>query len=163
MSLFIQGDIKMALNSLRTTRWRSILTMLGVVIGGPTNTSTLIAADQQTVQNVKNVKYAVPLSLVPGSVQADGQTFSNASVVGTSENIPEVLNQTFQYGNSFGSAEGVNAAILGQNIANRLFPGEVPLGHSFTFHGQTFIIRGELNSFDSAPLSLDVDFNNSIF
>ncbi|HUD10248.1 MAG TPA: ABC transporter permease [Candidatus Saccharimonadales bacterium] len=210
MNPFIQGDIKMALNSLRSTRWRSLLTMLGVVIGvasvvtivsigegikqqvveqinqlgkdliivrpgvinsnnalsiigGTTNTGTLDQSDQQTIQAVPNVQYAVPLGVVPGVVQTGTQSFPDATVIGTNQNIPQVLNQTFQYGNSFDDSQSINTAVLGQNIANQLFPGEVPLGRTFTFHSQTFIVRGELNSFNSAPLSLDINFNNAIF
>jgi putative ABC transport system permease protein len=53
--------------------------------------------------------------------------------------------------------------VLGQNVANELFPGISPLGHSITFHGQSFVIVGVLNQFDIAPLSIDADFNNVIF
>jgi putative ABC transport system permease protein len=44
-----------------------------------------------------------------------------------------------------------------------MFGEDVPLGQSFSFHGQTFIVRGVMNEFAKAPLSLDVDFNNAIF
>jgi ABC-type antimicrobial peptide transport system permease subunit len=44
-----------------------------------------------------------------------------------------------------------------------MFDVDVPLGHSFTFHGETFIVKGIFNTFSTTPLSQQADFNNAIF
>jgi len=212
-----KGDLKVALSAMRSTRWRSLLTMSGVIIGicsvvtivsigegikhqitgqinqlgkdlimvrpgsistksttealntftifsGVNDYTPLTLADEQIVATTPKVAEATPLSLVPGSVRADGHTFNNTLVVGSSSSAADVLKQPLQYGDFFPAEEqGTNVAVLGPAVANELFPGEVPLGHSFSFHGQQFIVRGEFNTFDSAPFSLDADFNNVIF
>lgn len=220
MSYIAQTDIKIAFKSLRVTKWRSLLTMLGVIIGimsvvtivsigegikhqithqitqlgqdlimvrpgtyksqdldnsiqalslfSSQNTSgALNSKDLQLVSSSKDVELAVPLSIVPGPVTSSNITSSTPLVVGTSNSLPEILNQTLQYGafysNDASSETGNYPAVLGQAVANELFPGTVPLGHSFTFNNQTFVVVGELNNFDSPPLSLITNFNDAIF
>jgi putative ABC transport system permease protein len=217
MKLIAKGDIKMAFNSVRATRWRSLLTTLGVVVGiasvvtvvsigegikhqvagqinslgkdlitvrpGAVSTASGVNAlaalsspdtlgqaspltnqDVKTVQNAPGVQLAVPLSVVPGQVTLGTQNFSGLSVIGSTPDTPSALNQSLQYGDFFSADESSpDVAVLGQNAANVLFPGLVPLGRSFSFHGQSFIVRGEFNQFDAAPLSIDTDFNNVIF
>ena len=126
--------------------------------------STLSQHDLDVVKNTANVKLAVPMSVVPGVVTAEGQQYNGGVVIGTSENAPSVLNKSVQYGEFF-SADDVqkNVAVIGPNVAEQLFGSQVPLGHTFTFDGQTFIVRGIFNQFDSVPFSLDTDFNNTIF
>jgi putative ABC transport system permease protein len=211
-------NIKMATKSLQSTRWRSLLTMLGVVIGvasvvtivsigegikhqiitqlnhfgsdlitirpgniQTTNTlkslnsltvfsvlndaSTLSNSDLQTISGIPGVRLAVPLAIVPGAVQINGGQQNNLLVIGTTAELPGVLNQSIGYGAFFGAGGNANAygAVLGQSISNHLYPGEIPLGHSFSFHGQTFVIDGIFSQFDIAPLSIDANFNNVVF
>jgi ABC-type antimicrobial peptide transport system permease subunit len=56
-----------------------------------------------------------------------------------------------------------NNAMLGQGASVKLFGAQVSLGRTFNIDGQSFFARGELGSFYSAPLSIDLDFNNVIF
>lgn len=120
--------------------------------------------DLSVVQSSPNIKLAIPLSVIPGMVQLNNRTFSNAIVIGTTNGIPGALNQSLQYGEFFSNDDqNLNEAVLGQGIAEQLFPGEVPLGRTFEFLGQQFVVRGEFNQFDFVPLSLDADFNNVIF
>ncbi|HEV2402682.1 MAG TPA: ABC transporter permease [Candidatus Saccharimonadales bacterium] len=211
------GDIKMALVSLRGTRWRNLLTMLGVVIGivsvvtvvgigegvkqqisqqvsqfgkdlitvrpghvggsssvgqlqnadllfGLSSISGLSEQDLQAVQNTPSVAIAAPLGVVPGAVTAAGQSVRNALVVATNPNLPGVLNQAILYGNFFTADQSQsNIAVLGQSIAQRMFGEYVPLGHEFSFRGQTFIVGGIFSGFNTTPLSPTANFNDAIF
>ena len=211
------GNVKMAVHSIRAARWRSWLTMLGIVIGivsvvtivsigegikyqvggeinhlskdlltvrpgtigssissalsslnnitNPTGDSDLTANDLQVVSSTPNVASAVPLSIVPGAVQVSGiPTLNNALVIGTNSDAPNILNQSVQYGVFFSSDDyGRNVAVIGSNLALALFQTEAPLGMSFTFRGQQFIVDGVMSTFDTPPFSLDTNFNNAIF
>lgn len=211
------GNIKMAVNSIRAARWRSWLTILGIVIGvvsvvtivsigegikhqvsgqinhlskdlltirpgtisasvssalstlnsiaNPSNSSSLSANDLQVVANTPNVASAVPLSIVPGSVKVSGApTINNALVIGTTSGAPAILNQSVQFGVFFSPDDyGRNIAIIGSNLALALFQTEAPLGMSFTFRGQQFIVNGVMSTFDTPLFSLDANFNNAIF
>jgi ABC-type antimicrobial peptide transport system permease subunit len=85
-------------------------------------------------------------------------------VIGTTPDLPSLLNQSMAYGVFLSDLdEGSNAAVLGQHAADVMFDESVPLGRSFTFHGQTFVVRGIFNQFTNTPLSQQADFNNAIF
>ena len=207
------ADIKVAIRSVRSTRWRSLLTTSGIIIGivsvitivsigkgiqnqvsgqinhlgkdlitirpgsivssfqslNPFSSSnytvgSLSSRDEKVVSETPGVGATAPMSIVPGSIQSGSKSFDNIVVIGTSSQAPQILNQSLQYGAFFTpSTDVANVAILGQGAANALFPGEVPLGLSFTLDGQQFIVRGEFNQFDIAPLSLDTNFNDAIF
>jgi ABC-type antimicrobial peptide transport system permease subunit len=53
--------------------------------------------------------------------------------------------------------------MLGQGASVKIFGTQVSLGRNFNIDGQSFFTRGEFGSFYSAPLSIDLDFNNVIF
>lgn len=131
----------------------------GVNISAP-----LTAHDVGVVAHTKGVQSSAPLSIVPGSVKGDAGTYADGFVVGTSSYFPSLVNQSLAYGNFWGSDdEGANVAVLGQHAAQKMFNVDVPLGYSFSFHGQTFVVRGIFNQFNVSPLSQQVNFDNAIF
>jgi putative ABC transport system permease protein len=213
-----RGDIRMALVNLRGARWRSMLTMLGIVFGvvsvvtvvgigegvkqqigqevnqfgkdlitirpghvgnssgsvstlqntdllfGLNSISGLSEQDLQTVQNTPHVVIAAPLGLIPGMVKVGSRPIKNTMVIATNPNLPGVLNQAIQFGNFFNADQSQqNIAVMGQNLAQRMFGEFVPLGHEFTFRGQTFLLGGIFSSFNATPLSPTANFNNAIF
>lgn len=216
MNSITRGNIKMALAGVRGTKWRSLLTMLGIIIGivsvvmvvgigegvkqeiakqidqfgkdlitvrpgnvggdrgsavtetdllfGLNTFSSLTAADLHAVQSSEHVRLAAPLSVVPGSVQADGRKLDNGLVLATNANLPQALNRSVAYGEFFGHKdEDANAAIIGRHVALALFDDQMPLGRSFTFRGHQFIVRGMFDEFKSTPLSPASNFNKAIF
>ena len=56
---------------------------------------------------------------------------------------------------SFGTRDdsNQNGAVFGVKAAEDVFEQDVPLGQSFDFRGQPFIVRGMFNEFRTAPLS----------
>jgi ABC-type antimicrobial peptide transport system permease subunit len=126
--------------------------------------NSLTTNDLQLIESLSNVQYAAPLSLLNApSVKVGNQTVSGIQVVGTTNDIVPILNQSLQYGNSFGGNGVGNDAMLGQGASVKIFGTQVSLGRNFNIDGQSFFTRGEFGSFYSAPLSIDLDFNNVIF
>lgn len=214
MKTYTQGHIKMAITAVRANRWRSFLTMLGVIIGvasvisvvgigqgvkkqvsGQINKlgkdlitvratrinddtglsgglgllsnfnvlSSLPEKDYATVAQAHEVKTAVPLAIVSGQVKGD-QTVSNAAVIGTTYSLPDALNQDIAFGVFFSADDdGANVAVLGERAAERIFDENVPLGRSFSFRGQRFVVRGVFDTFETTPLSGEADFNDAVF
>lgn len=214
MKSLTKGNVKTAVQIIRGVKWRSFLTMLGIIIGvasvitivsigegvkhqvsdqighlgkdlltvrpGKLNVGSsgvggisllssmgragaLQNQDIKTVSQTANVKTAVPLSIVGGAVKADSPD-PRAIVIGTTEGLPEVLNQNIEYGSFFDSGDyGNNVAIIGANIAAQMFNQDVPLGRTLTVDGNEFVVRGIFNQFDTPPLSVDADFNNAVF
>jgi ABC-type antimicrobial peptide transport system permease subunit len=217
MKLLTANNTKMAIHAVQQSHWRSLLTMLGVIIGiasvvtivglgegikhqivgqinnlgnnlitvrpGSTQTNTTTGAlsflnvfaglndsdllnihDVQTIQQTPGVRTAVPMSIIAGPIQANKQIYDTIPVIGSTSDISAALNQTLQYGAFYSSNDNISdSAVLGQNVANELFPGISALGHSIKFHNINFVVLGVLNQFDIAPLSIDADFNNVIF
>jgi putative ABC transport system permease protein len=144
---------------VQTASLNSLVNLAGV------NTSAGLLSDKdiKAAQKTPDVNLVVPLSYVPGSVHGD-HTVSDGLVLGTSGDLPEAVHQSAEFGAFFSEDdEGTNVAVLGAHIAKQLFNDEVPLGQSFTFRGQTFLVRAIMNEFDSAPFSTEVDFNDAIF
>lgn len=211
-----RGNVKMALQSVRSTKWRSLLTMLGVIIGivsvvmtvgigegvkqevakqvnqfgedlitvrpgdihqndgkivtntdllfGLNSISGLTEKDLQTIQKTDHTRIAAPLSVVPGNVEANKKKLENSLVLATNADLPAALNRDIPYGDFFNSKdEQGNFAVIGRHVAQSLFDDSVPLGQSFTFRGETFIVRGMFDEFKSTPLSPVSNFNNAIF
>lgn len=134
------------------------------VISGLNVSGPLGNKDIDIVNTTKGVADSAPLTLTSGIVRGDNGNYSDGFVIGTTSSLPSLLNQSMAYGTFFGSDdEGTNVAVLGQHAGQSLFNEDVPLGRSFTFHGQQFIVRGIFNQFTTAPLSQQANFNNAIF
>lgn len=131
----------------------------GLSLSGP-----LTVNDIATVSTTPGVAESAPLTITGGTVKADYGVYNKGFVIGTSDYLPSLLNQSLAYGNFFNSQnDGDNVAVLGQNASNSMFNESVPLGRSFLFHGQSFIVVGIFNEFNTSPLSEQANFNNAIF
>jgi macrolide transport system ATP-binding/permease protein len=135
---------------------------------GLSSLSGLLPSDLQAVQSAPGVKNAAPLGVISGAVQATtgpvNTALPNALVIATSADFPVVLNQKLSSGSFFSQTdEGSDVAVIGQQVANDLFQQGAPLGNTFTFRGQTFIVGGVFNNFASTPLAGTADFNDAIF
>lgn len=216
MATVSRGNLKLALASVRRTKWRSLLTMLGVIIGivsvvmivgigegvknevakqinqfgddlitvrpgdlqqnngaivsntdllfGLNSISGLTEKDLLAVQKSEHIRLAAPLSVVPGMVKTADRQLAQSLVLATNADLPDALNQPLRNGDFFDvdRQEG-NFAVIGRHVAEALFDVPVPLGRSFEFRGETFIVRGIFEEFKSTPLSPVSNFNNAIF
>lgn len=135
------------------------------LISGLNVSAPLTAKDLTIVQHIDGVAASAPLTIVSGTMRGTSSTnYNDGFVLGTTGDLPQLINQSLAYG-TFLSDEnmGTNVAVLGQHAADKLFDEDVPLGRSFTFHGENFIVSGIFNQFTTAPLSQQADFNNAIF
>jgi ABC-type antimicrobial peptide transport system permease subunit len=119
--------------------------------------------DLQAVQHVKSVRTVAPLSIIPGAITVNDTTIRDTFVMGTTADLPKLINHSIQYGDFFGNKDyGRRTAVVGRGAAERLFGDGVPLGRAFDFRGETFIVRGVFERFDKTPLSLSADLNNAV-
>ncbi len=134
------------------------------LVSGLNVSAPLTAKDVDTVEHVAGVAASAPLTIVSGSVSGVSGNYSDGFVLGTTSALADLVNQPLAYGAFLGDENtGTNVAVLGQHAVDKLFDEDVPLGRSFTFRGQRFIVRGIFKQFPSAPLSQQADFNNAIF
>jgi putative ABC transport system permease protein len=131
----------------------------GFSVSGP-----LTSKDIKTVNDVSDIGANAPLTLMNGAIKADNGNYNQGYVIGTTPDLPSLLNQSLSYGSFFSDDESSgNVAVLGQHAADVMFNEDVPLGRSFSFHGQTFVVQGIFNQFTTDPLNQQADFNNAIF
>lgn len=217
MSSVARGNFRMAIAGVKGSKWRSLLTMLGIIIGivsvvtivgigegvkrqiatqidhfgdelitvrpgvieednakrvlgssdvlfGLDAVGGFGVSDVETLQETPGVGLVAPLGIVPGAVQDGERTLRGGVVLATNANLPAALNQGVAYGEFWTDKnEDANFAVIGRQAATTLFEDQVPLGRTFTFRGQTFIVRGVLEEFKSLPLSPTAEFDNAIF
>ncbi len=132
-------------------------------VTGLTVSSNLTAKDIVTVNHTQGVGGSAPLTITSGSVSGDHGAYKDGFVIGTSSDLPGLLNQSLAYGAFFDQDTSSNSAVLGPHASNALFNEDVPLGRSFSFHGQNFIVTGIFNQFTTTPLNQQANLNNAIF
>ncbi|HWB38749.1 MAG TPA: ABC transporter permease [Candidatus Saccharimonadales bacterium] len=126
--------------------------------------SPLTQKDVAVVSTNKGVSASAPLAFIGGVATTSTSHHNSGFVVGTDPALASLINQSMAYGDFLeNSDQGTNAAVLGSSISEQLFDEDVPLGRSFTFHGQKFIVHGIFNEFNFTPLSQQANFNNAIF
>lgn len=210
------NNIKLALHAIRTARWRSLLTMFGIIIGvvsvvttvslgqgvktqiskqismlgrdvitirpgqpvskdkqgtitsinfvSSLGTNNITEDDLKTIQETSNVSKIVPLSIINGTPTVENDEFQQSVTIASTADLPEILKHKVAFGEFFHAEdEGKNVAVIGSKVAHDLFKENVPIGKSFTFRHQDFIVRGVFEDFDSNPLIPGVDFNSAIF
>ena len=212
----LSGNIKLALAHLRSARWRSFLTMLGIIIGvasvvitvsigqgvkqeiskqinqlGPNlitvrpgvlvtrdkddkitgvnyftnvNSAAFSEVDWNTIAKSESVATTVPFNIVQGAAKVDNRTMTSSFIVGTTTDLPTLLNQNLEYGNFFTEEENdKNVVVIGKRVAEQLFQEIAPIGKSVQVRGQPFVVRGVFEEFPGSPIIASVDYNTAIF
>lgn len=206
------GNLKTALNSLRLSKWRTIFTMMGIIIGissvvtvvslgeglkhqitgqlkdlGPGvisvrpgklvsnsnnlnllalfNSSTLTPADFTNISQLPSVQAAVPIDFVTSSVTSDGSELDNIFVAGTTPGLISLLNEEVKFGEFITpDNEDQSFAVIGPDVAQKLFHEANPVGSTIHINGHDFIVHGVFKRTPSTFLSAtQSDFNSSVF
>lgn len=126
------------------------------------STRSLSKADIETVRSTSGVAQAVPVGTAVGAVQAD-HVVDDPFVVATTVDFIHVVKHPIEYGGFFDPDEGSRTAVLGSSLALKLFDDTVPLGQSFTYRGEKFMVAGVFKRFAVPPLSTQSDYNEAIF
>lgn len=203
---------KMAFNSIRGARFRSGLTMFGIIVGvssvvtivslgtgvreqitkqvGEVGDSLIVVRpgkqtearaisldalksftassagslsekDWLDTEKVEGVVSAVPVGVVSGIASYDQREY-NGNIIATTSRLPLLLNQKIEFG-SFFSAEdnNRNLAIIGRDVAERLFEENVPIGKRLSIRGIDYIVQGVFEQQSSGTFAT-INVNNSI-
>ncbi len=126
--------------------------------------STITDEDIEIVRQTPGVASVVPLSFVTATVEYDGQRDDRFLVVGTGDELTEVIRQDVAYGTFFGASDAhKHFAVIGKRVAEQLFKENVPIGKLFNIKGQEFVVRGVMEEFHTSPLQVGPDYNTAIF
>ena len=208
----INEYIRMALSSIKGAKFRSALTMFGIVIGVSSvvtivslgegvkqqvanqvdavsdslvvirpgkqteakafsldslrsfisSTGSLSEKDWRDSEKVEGVNSAVPVGIVSGIVSYEEKEYSGGNIIASTQELPALLNQKVQFGEFFTEKEySRNVAIIGQDVAEKLFEENVPVGKSLNIRGTSFIVQGVFEQQKSGSFAA-LNLNNSI-
>lgn len=215
--MMMVDHMRMARNSIRANRFRSFLTMLGVIIGvasvvtvvgigegikhqvnrqSETVTKNIISVrpgriaerdgngvitrinilpasiqtgsitlnDAKEIELIDGVERVVPMALVSGTVKYDNKEYGGATVIATKHDFVDTVSQKIDFGGFYGDVDKEKrVAVIGKSIAEDFFGEVVPIGKTFTFRDQEYIVRGVFEQFPIAPLTQNMNYNSTIF
>lgn len=212
----VTGNFTIAMNSIKASKWRSFLTMLGIIIGvvsvvtivsigegvkkqitdqinrmGPdlitvrpgksdnhslpgqfvgggiaTNFSgsPLTENDLHAIDQADGVASTVPMSLISGDPKTSDRTYDAGYVFGTQEKLPDMINLKVEFGEFFSSEDrDKSVAVVGKTVAEELFRETVPIGRSMEIRGQSFIVLGVFEEFETSSFGSSADYNRAVF
>ncbi len=116
------------------------------------------------LQGFKSISNLTPFSVLKSKISGTVSSYKSGVVVGTNQYLSNYLNLSVNAGSFIDqSSNPINSAVVGQNLAEKLFGEISPLGATVYINNSPFIIEGVLNPINSVPFSQLVDFNNSVF
>lgn len=126
--------------------------------------STLTPADVTAIDNLPTVKAAVPVDFVTNSIKSGSKQLDNVFVAGTTPEITQLLHSKVEYGAFFGSNDdNQNFAVIGPEVALRMFGELNPVGQSLSINGQDFTVYGVLEPSTTGIISIaQADFNYAV-
>ncbi|MEO8785223.1 MAG: ABC transporter permease, partial [Candidatus Saccharimonadales bacterium] len=128
------------------------------------NSSPLTASDINVIQQSSGVQSAVPMAAASGLASVGDHHLAGGSVIATTNDLPQVLQQPLRFGVFFGDDQATsNVAVIGQSVAEELFGESAPIGRSLTIRGQDYLVTGVFDSFAGSSLSLGTDLNKAVF
>jgi putative ABC transport system permease protein len=120
----------------------------GAMRGGWGSAPTLTVADAQAIAGLKNVVAVSPEVRDREQVLANGLNW-NTQVMGESPDYPQIRNWPMGSGAMFGDQDVrslAKTAVIGQTVADELFPNENPVGQTVRIRNLPFLIVGVLGA-----------------
>lgn len=202
--------VRMAMSSINSSKTRSFLTMLGIIVGvssvitvaglgkglknqaksqlqklgsnliivqaGKHNknggldffrsgisSGTISEQDASAVSKLANIDSVTPVSTITGLPSYAGKSMSSSFVVGSTENLANILGRKVEFGAFFAKNDLDKAyAIIGHTVAEKLFAENVPIGKTLQIKGEDFIVQGVFEQTPITPLSPSVNFNEAV-
>lgn len=188
----ISEYFKMAISSIRSAKFRSSLTMFGIIVGVSSvvtivslgegvrqqissqagqagdslivvrpgkktqaraisfdslrnftgNAGSLSEADWKSIDKVSGVITTAPVGIMSG-IATYGTNEYTGSIIASTENLPLFLNQNIEYGQFFTKEDATKkVAVIGRDVAERLFEENVPIGKKLTIRGIDYTVQG---------------------
>lgn len=125
-------------------------------------TSTLTAADYQSIQKLPDVLNTAPIDLISGLVRRGEQTAGDALVIATTPAFNAIRNQKFEAGHYLTGNSG-NQAVLGSAVKKELFGAAQAVGQDITIRDTAFTVVGVLASQDTGASLGGPSFDSAVY
>ncbi|RYF28815.1 MAG: FtsX-like permease family protein, partial [Chloroflexi bacterium] len=150
MRLLLLNHFENALESLRSNRMRTSLTMLGVTIGIASITLILALSGGAT-----------KVMLLGGSVRSGDNSPANTPIVATTPDLADITNLSIRDGQFIDSVTNKDTAVIGTQLSIDLFGTDQSIGQTFKVRGQTFTVIGILKRLDNPINYNNIDFDRA--
>jgi len=208
----ISEYFKMALQSIRSARFRSGLTMFGIIVGvssvvtivslgqgvkqqitaqsGEVGDSLVVVRpgkktqaraisfdslrnfsggagslsekDWQSTEKIPGVTAVAPVGTISGIATYEKKEYTG-SIIASTANLPVFLNQDIEFGQFFTAADSSKkVAVIGRDVAERLFEENVPIGKKLTIRGVDYVVGGVFEQQNSGTFAA-INVNSAIF
>ena len=125
------------------------------------NNSNLTAEDlikiKESSDNIKNI---APIAILHETATGD-HTVESATILATNSDLKPILNLDLKSGN-FIQDNKLKSAVIGHSLALQLFGSSEPIGKTFSFSGNKFIVIGTLQKLENPVNFNGVDFDQSV-
>lgn len=125
--------------------------------------SSLTLDDTTSIAKLGNIEAVAPIASNISAVTIGDKSYQSINVVATNADLVKTAKLALKNGQFFEeSGTHNNAAVIGHDLANKLFGTTDILARTFQYGDQKFIIIGVLEKTDSPINYNGVDFDNSI-
>ena len=125
--------------------------------------SSLTLDDTTSIANLCNIEAVAPIASNISAVTIGDKSYQSINVVATNADLVKTAKLALKNGQFFEeSGTHNNAAVIGHDLATKLFGTTDILARTFQYGDQKFIIVGVLEKTDSPINYNGVDFDNSI-
>jgi putative ABC transport system permease protein len=203
--------LKMSISSIRSARFRSTLTMFGIIVGvssvvtivslgegvkqqitqqagevgdslivirpGKKTDTKIISLDSlrnftsgagslsekdwKDTEKVPGVVSVVPIGVISGIASYQDREYTG-SIIASTDNLPRFLNQEVEYGKFFDEDNtDKKVAIIGRDVAERLFEENVPIGKKLSIRGVDYTVAGVFEQQSSSTFAA-ININSAI-
>lgn len=126
------------------------------------SSGSLSEKDWRDTEKVEGVVSAVPVGILSGIVSYGENEYAGGNIIASTSRLPVLLNQSVEYGEFFTEDENNRTvAIIGRDVAEKLFRENVPIGKSLRIRGKNYVVQGVFEQQKSGTFAA-ININNSI-
>ncbi len=126
--------------------------------------STLTEHDVVIVQQTPHVSVAAPNMLLSGIPNVDGRQDSAALILATTPDLIKIVASTQKLASgTFLETSRPNGVVLGNKVAETLFPGIDPLGKTLTLRSRSFSVIGVMAKPATKTISFGPDLGDILY
>jgi len=126
------------------------------------STSSLTEGDVDTIAKTEGVEEVAPIMTISGNLKSGTTTLRDSLIVGTSPELATISNLEVRDGQFIDSVTNPNTAVIGRQVAIKLFANELPIGQTFTVRDKLFTVIGVLKQMTDPINFNSIDFNDAV-
>ncbi len=125
--------------------------------------SNLTLEDVAMISNLGNISAVAPIASTHAAITIGEKSYQSINVVATSPDLVQTAQLPLKNGQFFEEESAHNnAAVIGHDLATKLFGTTDIIASTFQYNGEKFIITGVLEKIDSPINYNGVDFDNAV-